>query len=200
MLIGIICEGRLDSRPLEILVERTISSFEIQFPLSFSVDFKKPYETKGSVYPKLAAAVSTLMQGDRPDILIVHSDVDTYPERKTEISSWIRSNESLIPGIPVATLVVEPHFEDLFIKEKDSVVNYFNLAGHEELPHSNLQPKDRILKIIAGKRDLGEIDFTVLDEEIYSSLVEGFNIGSLKGRSEDYNKFQQELRNHCGNL
>lgn len=197
MLLGIVCEGPRDTSPLKRLIEKSISHFSIQPPLA--VNFKQPYVTNGPIFSKLSAAVSTLIIPPVPDAIIFYSDVDIDKGRRTALNNWIRDNEHLMPGIPGLPFLMEPHFEELFIGEHNSMINYLNLSPEEEIPYPGDEPKSRIQKIINDKRDTGHIDYTLLDDEIYAEIVNDFNLNNLARISSDFNTFQQALRNFSGN-
>ena len=191
MRVGFVCEGGLDIKPLEILFSRTLEIYVHQAKL-FPIEFKQPYKANGQIITKLDAGVEALMSEDAPDVIILYSDIDKYPTRRNEIRNWVEANQHRSVFLP---LVFEPHFEDIFFKEKNALVSVLGLKATESLPHAELQndPKKRAEAIIADRRRDKFLDISFTKEKIYIKIVESLDLNILDHLVQDYRNFKEEI-------
>jgi len=183
MKIGLLYEGMLDKTSLDVIIRRLMRDFcgntEIEF------DF---YPAHGPITERIEAAVEVFFDSGDCDFAVFISDHDKNGSSCKEISKWIKT-VALPRGNRIILACPNPHFEQWFFSEENSLKSFFDLKGSKIVPYPHLLPKERMYKIAMDFGDIA-IDVDEAKQEIASNL--DFKI--LKDKDETFNKFFESLK------
>lgn len=189
MKIGILHEGRRDLSPVQTFINRIVDPQE-------EIIYKS-YDAKGEIITKMKPALA-LFQGEKVDLSIFVSDIDNFPERRTNVKSFIKEHtESII--IPA---FCEPHLEEWFIIERNSIVSVLEVDPQYPFKKDPLRdnPKELIRKFIQEKyRKNKEGEEVLTEPEFYQKITETIDIQLLVNKDSDFKNFNKELKNFIKN-
>lgn len=179
MIIGILYEGGLDLPAIKTIIKRIRNGQE---------DILKLYEAKGQIITKMDAAL-TLFKELNVEVSIFVSDIDDFPKRKNQIKSFIKKH----PEMKIISAFCEPHFEEWFVVEKNTIVSLLGINPELSFKNDSQRhnPKGMVEKFINEK--IKNTNIVVYTDDIYSKISETLNLEELANKDKNFKNFKQEL-------
>lgn len=181
MKIGILHEGDYDVS-YSVIVERIFEDEEIIFEY---------YNAHGPIVSVLKPAY-TYFSEKTVDLVIFASDLDGSDDKRKLVVEFLKGPNLIIPIIPV---FCEPHFEEWFIKEYNTIAHILPDAvdpeGSLNQHHLRGNPKD-LINVLISEQSKKSKEY-LLRKEIYPKISKNINLDLLSKRDSNFRTFKESL-------
>ncbi len=186
MKIGLLYEGDLDEKPLQILIKRIIQKINPQISEFNFI----PKPCGGSIEGHIRLAAILFFTTHESDIAVFIADTDGDNRKKSRIRAAVtRECRKINSSAKYAVGCPDKEFEQWILDEENSVKQLFSLPGVKPLPYPDMNAKERLKKII----DENNTDITLSIGEIYGKLTERIDIDTLIRRSPSFKSFYEQF-------
>ena len=189
MTIGILCEGEYDFGPLKAFVEKIfLQRLGIESETLSFIQSCAHGQTLTRISVGIVRLREELLLGEpSADFIVLHSDLDGKHNARADRIGLRDSVQREFPGLNIALALPDPHLEEWFFAERDSLLNYFNFEG--DFPSiQGKDPKARFKNLIKRYGDI-----TLTNQEIYLEIANLIDIEKLSGRDRNFRYFLNDL-------
>lgn len=191
MIVGILHEGEYDYDPLKEITEKI---FAWRFPSKNIIPTFVGRCADGPTPPKFQSACTYFLDPSLsrlvPNLIIFHSDLDSDPDAKQNCIRLRDEYKRNNPDIYITLALPNPHLEQWFISEVDSLINYFNFFDGN-LPNIPSKSPKHYLKNIINRFG----DITLKNQEIYQKIAHEMDIKKLYARDPNFKYFVDDFIN-----
>ncbi len=187
MKIGLLYEGSLDEKPLQIIIKRIL--LEIKSDLQ-DINFVLK-EAHGGIEGQIRIAAVLFYDTYGCDLAVFVSDTDGKDSKCKRIKALVSKYCKRINlSSPYITGCPDPELEQWYLDEENAIKQIFSLSGSTRLPYDQMTPKERLNRII----DDNNKDITVTPREIYSEIAGILNLRKLYMSNTSFKTFYNAFK------
>jgi hypothetical protein len=187
MNIGLLYEGDLDEKPLQIIILKLLQEINPQIQ---NIEFvNKP--AHGSIEGQIRIALILFYETYDCDIAIFVADTDGKEDKQKRIKSLVLSYSKKVKPSSINIIgCPDPELEQWFLDEENAIKQIFSLPGNEALPYADMTPKERLRRII----DENPEDITKTRPDIYVNIAELMDFKKLTMSSRSFKSFYNAFK------
>lgn len=187
MKIGLLYEGDLDEKPLQIIIKRILLEIKPELQ-DINFVLKEAY---GGIEGQIRIAAILFYDTHGCDLAVFITDTDGKDAKCKRIKVLVsRYCKRVNPSALYITGCPDPELEQWYLDEENAIKQVFSLPGSVRLPYGQIMPKERLNRIIDDNNN----DITVTPREIYSTIAEILNLRKLYMSNASFKSFYNALK------
>lgn len=189
MTIGLLYEGTLDEKPLEVIIEKVIGLVGRQGVHNIKF-ISRP--ASGSIEGYIKSSAILFYDTYNCNLAFFIADTDGDDKKISRIRASVSKHCRKINSSSVNVVgCPDPELEQWLIDEENAIKQVFSLPSVKPLPFNEIaHPKERLQKIIS----IYNRDITVTRSELYAKVVNLMNLDKLRMNSPSFKSFYNSIQ------